>query len=50
MNEIKPIMNLENTTYKTKNSKLILGETLGLKDTINVSHPKLLELFDKLKS
>ena len=48
--EVKPLMNLENTTYKTKKNHLILGEPLGLKDTINVAHPKLLSLFDKLKA
>ena len=46
---LQPIMNLENTTYRTKENKLILGEPLGLKDTINISHPKLVDLFDKLK-
>lgn len=47
---LQPIMNLENTTYKTKNNKLILGEPLGLKDNINIAHPKLVELYDKLKA
>lgn len=44
------IINLDNTTYKTKQNSLILGEPLGLKDTINVHHPKLIELYDQLKS
>lgn len=48
--DVKPLMNLENSTYKTKNNHLILGEPLGLKDTINVAHPKLVSLFDKLKA
>ncbi len=46
----KPIINLNNTNYLTKNSNLILGESLGLKDTINISHQKLVELYDELKS
>ena len=50
MNNTQPIINLNNTNYITKESNLILGETLGLKDTINVSHPKLVELYDTLKS
>ena len=47
---IKPIINLNNTNYLTKNSNLILGESLGLKDTINITHQKLVELYDELKS
>lgn len=43
------IMNLNNDTYKTKENFLILGQPLGLKDTINIHHPKLLELYDALK-
>ena len=48
--EVKPILNLENQNYKTKEGHLILGEPLGLKDTINVKHPRLIALFDKLKA
>ena len=44
------IINLNNTTHKTGENRLILGEQLGLKDTINIHHPKLLELFDSLKA
>lgn len=45
------IINLNNDVYKNKSkARLILGEQLGLKDTINIQHPKLVDLYDKLKS
>lgn len=43
------IINLNNTNYKTNKNNLILGEPLGLKDTINIHHPKLVDLYDRLK-
>lgn len=45
------IINLENNVYKNRSeARLILGQKLGLKDTINIAHPKLVELYDKLKA
>lgn len=47
MSNVKSIINLDN---KEVSQNLILGEPLGLKDTINVKHPYLIDLYDKLKS
>lgn len=51
MSDVKSILNLENDTYKDRSKRrLILGEQLGLKDTINIEHPMLEKLYDKLKA
>ena len=48
---MKPIINLDNDTYKDRSKRrLVLGEQLGLKDTINIENPYLVNLYDKLKS
>lgn len=45
------IINLDNNVYKNKSeARLVLGQPLGLKDTINVFHPQLVSLHDALKS
>lgn len=48
---MKPIINLDNDTHKDRSKRrLVLGEQLGLKDTINIENPYLVNLYDKLKS
>lgn len=39
------VFNKNNTGFETKNYPLFLGEELGLFDTVNLTHPKLEELY-----
>lgn len=44
------ILNLDNNNWQTANYPLILGDRLGLHDSINVKHPRLFELYKRQKS
>lgn len=43
------LINLNNTGWETGNYPLILGERLGLHDSINVAHPTLFDLYKRQK-
>ena len=48
---MKELINLDNNVYKDKSkARLILGESFGIKDFINIYHPKLVKYYDDLKS
>lgn len=43
------VYNAENTAYKTANYPLMLGQSMGLLDTVHRVHPELFDLYKKLK-
>lgn len=44
------ILNRENTAWQSGEYPLILGQRLGLHDSINVQHPRLFELYKRQKT
>ncbi len=44
------LLNLDNNAWKTANYPLILGDRLGLHDSINVQHTRLFDLYKRQKS
>ena len=44
------LLNLENNDWETGKNSLILGQRLGLVDSINTYHPRLFDLYKKQKS
>ena len=43
------LLNLENNAWKDGNYPFILGQRLGLHDSMNVAHPKVFELYKRQK-
>jgi ribonucleoside-diphosphate reductase beta chain len=43
------LLNLSNTSWKDGNYPFILGQRLGLHDSMNVGHPKVFELYKRQK-
>lgn len=43
------ILNMDNTAWQTADYPLILGQRLGLHDSINVQHPRIFELYKRQK-
>ena len=46
----KLLLNLENTAWQDGDYPFILGQRLGLHDSMNVAHPKVFELYKRQKS
>lgn len=49
-NEMTSIFNQDNTSWQTGRYPLVLGEPLGLYDSVNVPYPKLFDLYKLQKS